>query len=90
MIVQLALNVPGWRMQQELINGCLDDELMPIPPAFRFRPPLAKNAYSLWFNDYGLWKDVQRLYRLRGFNWVVKCEHPELLLCIPGAAPAWR
>lgn len=86
MIVQLALNGPGWRMQQELINGCLDDDLMPFPPAFRFRPPLAKNAYSLWFNDYGLWKDVQRLYRFRGFNWVVKCDIRNCFYCIPRGA----
>ena len=85
-IVQLALNGPGWRMQEELINGCLDDELMPIPPAYRYRPPLAKHAYSLWFNDYGLWKDVHKLYRLRGFKWMVKCDIRNCFYCIPRGA----
>lgn len=73
-IVQLALATPGWQVQQDLINANCDDELMPLPPAFRFRPPEAGYMYSNWLADHRLWQDAQRLFALRGYSWVVKAD----------------
>ncbi len=82
LLIQLVLAEPGWRMQRELINGCCDDELMPLPPAFRFRPPLARHVYSNWLADYRLWQDAQRLFAKRGYTWVVKCDIRDCFYCI--------
>lgn len=74
LVVQLVLGDAGFRAQTDWINAGCDDQLMPIPPAFRFRPPQAGYMYSNWVSDYRNWSDAARLFELRGYSWSVCCD----------------
>lgn len=88
LLVQAVLAEPGWRIQQEVINANCDDDLMPLPPAFRYRPPDAPGTFSPWWQDYRLWKDAQRLYAMRGYRWMVACDIRNFFYTVPQADTA--
>ena len=86
LIIQLAIGEVGYHMQVERINTLCDDELMPIPPPYRFRPPLAPEMYSPWREDLQLWRSAERLFALRGYAWVVKTDIRDCFYNIPRGA----
>jgi hypothetical protein len=83
MIIQYILGQAGFRIQAEQINSLCDDELMPIPPAYRFRPPLMGTMYSHWAEDYQMWNRLPRLYALRGYRFQLRTDIRNCFYHIP-------